>query len=313
MTQLKKSNLKGSLILILASLIWGLAFVVQSHAADLVPPFLFNSLRSFVAALFLLGILALRKKRDGKEILPASPAARKRAIVGGTVCGILLAISVNFQQFGIAAYPAGAAAEARAGFITALYVVIVPLIALVLGQRLRIATVGAVLLSVVGIYLLCLSGGIEHIYLGDVLVLLCAIAFSFHIVTVDRLGESVDGMLLSALQFAVCGILSGVLAIFFERATLHGVWQAMLPILYMGIFSSGIGYTLQIYGQRYAEPAVASLAMSPESVFAALGGWLILGNKLTLREFLGCTLVFLAIVLAQLPQLLSTKKRKNTP
>ncbi len=305
------NNLKGTLILGFAALIWGLAFVAQGQAAALVPPFLFNSLRSFVAALFLWLLLLWKDRKDQLPLIPRDPAARRDLWFGGGLCGVLLTVSVNFQQLGIVAYPAGTAAEARSGFITALYVVLVPLIGVFLGKKLHLPVLGAVALATGGVYLLSLSGGIDQIYLGDILVFGCAVSFSFHILTVDHYGDRIEGIRLSMLQFLICGILSGLLSIFTEEPTLSGILTAVPQILYMGIFSSGVGYTLQIYGQRLAEPAIASITMSLESVFAALGGWLINGNTLSTRELAGCALVFLAIILAQLPQLLASRRAKE--
>lgn len=308
MIQQKRNNLKGCIILCLASLIWGLAFVAQSDAAGLVPSFLFNCLRSLIAAIFLLGVLLIRRLKTKESPLPSSPKGRRGAILGGVLCGVLLTVSVNLQQFGIANYPAGVPTEARGGFLTALYVVLVPLLSVFLGKKLNPITIISVLISVCGFYLLCLWEGVEGIYLGDLLMLLCALSFSFHILNVDKYGAEIDGMLLSMIQFAVCGVLSGILSIGFETVVWENVLQAAFPVLYTGIMSSGIAYTMQIYGQKYAEPALASLAMSPESVFAALGGWVLSGNALKLPELLGCTLVFGAIILAQIPELRARKK-----
>ena len=312
MIEQKRNNIKGSLILGTAALIWGLAFVAQSDAADKVPPFLFNSLRSLIAAIFLFCALLVRKLTTKQNILPSEPINRRRVVTGGILCGILLTVSVNLQQAAITIYPAGAAAEARGGFLTALYVVFVPIIALFMGKKLELPILGAIVIATGGFYMLCLWGGIESIYLADLLVLLCAVSFSFHILSVDHYSGFMNGMLLSMVQFLICGILSGVISLAVENAV---VWENLLsaafPILYTGIMSSGVAYTMQIYGQKYAEPAVASLSMSLESVFAALGGWLILGNALSLPEFIGCALVFLAIVLAQLPQLLETRRTRK--
>lgn len=307
----RRNNIKGSLILGTAALIWGLAFVAQSDAADKVPPFLFNSLRSFIGAFFLLAILWIKKLTTHTPILPTEPQNRKKVWVGGILCGIFLTISVNLQQFGISSYPAGAAAEARSGFLTALYVLIVPILTLFMGKKLNLPTVGAILIATGGFYLLCLSEGISGIYLGDLLVFLCAVSFSFHILSLDHYNRFMNGMLLSMLQFTVCGVLSGLLSIGLEEVVWKNVLSAAFPILYTGIMSSGVAYTMQIYGQKYAEPAIASLSMSLESVFAALGGWVIAGNALSLPEFLGCALVFLAIVLAQMPQLIESRRAKK--
>jgi drug/metabolite transporter (DMT)-like permease len=228
-------------------------------------------------------------------------------LIGGALCGVFLAISVNLQQFGLALYPAGAASEARAGFLTALYVVIVPIISVFVGKKIKAPMWIAVAVATVGIYLLSLSGGLDSIYFGDVLVFCCAISFSLHILVVDRYGDPVGGILLSMMQFLVCGVISGILSLCFESVDWANVLAATPQILYLGIMSSGIAYTLQIYGQKFAEPAVASITMSLESVFAALGGWLISGNTLTLPEFCGCALVFVAILVAQIPQFFEKK------
>lgn len=300
-------NIKGSAILCLAALIWGLAFVAQTGAAHLVPPFLFNALRSFIGSAFLALLLLAIKLKNGTSIFPNEPTQKREMLIGGLLCGTLLAVSVNFQQFGLSNYPAGAASEARGGFLTALYVILVPILSVFIGKKIRIPVWIAVGVSMIGIYLLSLSEGIENIYLGDILMFICAISFSLHILAVDRYGISIGGVLLSMLQFLVCGMLSLLLSLIFEEIMWANIIAALPQILYLGIMSSGIGYTLQIVGQRYAEPAVASLSMSLESVFAALGGWLIVGNTLSPKELIGCILVFGAIVLAQLPQFFEKK------
>ncbi len=296
-----RQNLKGSLILCIASLIWGVAFVAQSTAADKVPSFLFNSLRSFIGSLFLLLLLFVRGRVSKQPIFPSTKTARKKALLGGFLCGVFLTVAANFQQFGIAYYPSGVATEARAGFLTALYVILVPLFSIFVGKLPRINLLLAVGVATAGVYLLCLSDGIGSIYLGDLFLLCCAIAFAFHILTVNRFVSDVDGILLSALQFLTCGILSAILSLIFEDVSWNNVLSAASQILYLGIASSGIAYTLQIIGQKFAEPTVASITMSLESVFAALGGWLIAGNALSGRELFGCALVFAAIILAQIP------------
>ena len=306
------NNVKGSAILALAALIWGLAFVAQAQAADLVPPFAFNSLRCFIGALALFAVLGIKSIKTKTSTFPTEKAKIKEMLLGGILCGIFLTVSVNFQQFGLSVYPDGSASEARAGFITALYVVLVPVVSMLFGKKSNLSIWCAVAVATCGIYLLSLSEGLHNIYLGDILMLGCALTFTFHILVIDRYGEPVGGMLLSALQFLVGGILSGILALCFETVVWESVIAAAPQLLYMGIMSSGVAYTLQIYGQRYAEPPVASLTMSLESVFAALGGWIISGNTLTPREFGGCALVFTAIILAQLPQFFGKKAKVKT-
>lgn len=306
----KYGNLKGSLLLCLAALIWGLAFVAQSDAADLVPPFLMNCLRSFISAVFLFIVFVLVNRGKKIPLIPKDAPTRRTVLTGGAVCGVMLAVSVNFQQFGIALYPENAASEAHAGFITALYVILVPIFSIFRKKRVASMVWIAVAIAVAGFYLLCFSGGADGLYLGDLLIFFCAVAFSFHILCVDKYVGAVGGIRLSMLQFIVCGAVSGVMSLIFElsRISLQSVLAAALQILYLGIMSSGVAYTLQIIGQRYAEPSVASLSMSLESVFAALGGWLISGNALGVNEIWGCILVFGAIVLAQLPPV---RKKKN--
>ncbi|MBQ9965845.1 MAG: DMT family transporter [Clostridia bacterium] len=298
-----KNNIKGSLILIAAALIWGLAFVAQTSGAEVVPPFFLNSARSFIGALFLLTFLLLKDKRKGISIIPRNKEDKLLLLKGGIICGIFLSISVNFQQFGIAAYPDGVASEARSGFLTALYVILVPLFAIFKGNKISIKVLLGVIIAVIGIYMLCLTGGIDAIYLGDILVFICAICFTFHIMSVDKFVAKVDGVRLSMVQFIICGIISGILSLIFEldNLSVSNIISAILPILYLGIMSSGVAYTLQIVGQKFAEPTIASISMSLESVFAALGGWLISGNTLSVRELIGCALVFIAIIVAQLP------------
>ncbi len=220
------------------------------------------------------------------------------------VCGICLAISVNFQQFGIAAYPKGVSSEARAGFLTALYVILVPIFSVCLKKKVGVPVLMGVVIAVIGVYLLCFSGGVSGFYLGDVLVFLCAISFALHIMSVDRFVAITGGVKLSIMQFSVVAVISAVLALIFEfeQISISNILAAAPQILYLGVMSSGVAYTLQIVGQKYAEPTVASITMSLESVFAALGGWVISGNSLTFRELIGCSLVFLAIIVAQLPQ-----------
>ncbi len=317
---MQHNNLKGSLILGTASLIWGLAFVAQSAAAE-VPSFLVNSLRSFISVVFLWVLYRIQNRKTHAPVFPKDPVKRKTVLRGSILCGVLLTVAINFQQFGITLYPAGKdiAVEAHAGFLTALYVVLVPVFSLFLGKKISPVVWGAVLIAVVGFYLLCFRHGIDGVYLGDLLCFICAIAFSWHILTVDRVVGDIGGVRLSMLQFAVCGILSGILSLCFEHDTVDWsvVWQAALPIVYLGIMSSGVAYTLQIVGQQYAEPAVASLAMSPESVFAALGGFvaglLHITEKrtLSLGEGIGCALVFAAIIFAQIPDLLHRRSDRN--
>lgn len=306
---MKRNNLKGSAMLCLTALIWGLAFVAQSDAAEHIPPFAFNCLRSFLGAIFLFALLVFKHLKNGEEIIPENKETRKISLLGGTLCGVLLAITVNFQQAGLTVYPKGVAVSARGGFLTAIYVVLVPVVAIFFKKKASPIIWGAVAVALAGTYFLCMTEGFSGIYLGDVLMLCCAFGFTFHIITVDSVSGKVGGVWLSFIQFTVCGIISLVLSLIFEKNgfALDNIIAAAPQIAYLGIMSSGVAYTLQIVGQRYAEPAVASISMSLESVFAALGGWIIAGDRMSGREFLGCALVFAAIIIAQLPEMIKKK------
>lgn len=296
---------KGTLFLLLAALIWGMAFVAQTSAADKIGAFTFNASRSIIAALFLLLVIGIRKK-PGKVLIKTKEKATSRHLaIGGTLCGITLFITVNFQQFGIAAYPENAAVSGRAGFLTATYVVMVALCAWVSGKKPHPMTLIVAVGCIIGMYMLCLSNGFSGIYLGDILVLICALGFTAYILVVDHF-QKLDGFMLSCIQFFVCGVLSLIATLIFEKPSAQALLAAWLPIVYAGIFSSAIGYTLQIVGQKYADPAVASIVMSLESVFAALAGWIILNERLGFHELIGCGLVFLSVILAQVPE--SAKK-----
>jgi drug/metabolite transporter (DMT)-like permease len=292
---------KGTLLLLLAALIWGMAFVAQSSAADKIGAFTFNASRSMIAALFLLAVILIRKMFGKVSIKTKEEASSNNLVIGGTLCGITLFLAVNFQQFGIAAYPENTAASGRAGFLTATYVVMVALCAWASGKKLHPMTLVATVGCVIGMYMLCLYDGFSGIYLGDILVLVSAVGFTAYILVVDHFSK-LDSLRMSCIQFLVCGILSLIATLIFEKPNAHALLAAWLPVFYAGIFSSGLGYTLQVVGQKYAEPAVASIVMSLESVFAALAGWIILNERLSFNELFGCGLVFLSVILAQTPE-----------
>ncbi len=306
---MKKNNLMGSSLLCLAALLWGLAFVVQDTVADKIPPFIFNSIRSFVGAAFLFGFMGVMSIKN-KDYIPVPKSVdKKQLIIGSTLCGLMLAISTNLQQFGITLYPDDVPNSARSGFLTALYVIIVPILSVFVRKRVPIIVWVSSVVAIIGFYMLCLFNGISGFYFADILLLCCALTFSLHIIVIDRYCGDVGGVRLSAFQFIVAGIISGVLALIFELDTISvkNILDSTWAILYMGIVSSGIAYTLQIVGQKYAEPAIASITMSLESVFAALGGWAIKGAALEINEIIGCLLVFGAIILAQTPEFFKKK------
>ncbi len=288
------NSFKYSLFMLLAALIWGLAFVAQRVGMDYLGPFSFNAIRFVIGGLVLLPVIAALDKLD-----PARRAARahRRSLwIAGLLCGTLLFGATALQQFGIIYTSVG-----KAGFITALYILIVPLIGLLMKKPVSLRIWISVAVALFGMYLLCLAGEGGRLQLGDLLVLLCAIVFSFHIIVVDRYSPLVDGVRLSCIQFFVAAFCHGVCALFTETLTWAGLRGGMISILYTGVLSSGVAYTLQIIGQKHLAPTVAALLLSLESVFAVLGGWLILHQSMSGRELLGSALIFAAIILAQIP------------
>ena len=307
---MKTNNLKGTLILAVASLIWGMAFVAQNMISDTIPSFTVNASRSFIAAIFLYIFWKITTRNKKAPFFPKDKSNRKKYYTAGIVCGICLTIAANLQQFGITMYPKNAPTEAHAGFLTALYVILVPMFSVFLRKKVGLLVGIGGIIAAVGIYLLCFSGGMGGFYTGDIVLFSCAIAFTFHILSVDKYVSYTGGVKLSIMQFFIVGVLSLIGALIFDikTVTLHNLIDGILPILYLGIMSSGVAYTLQIVGQKYAQPAVASITMSFESVFAVLGGVLFSSGKLTLNEILGCVVMFVAIIVAQIPELLQSKK-----
>lgn len=300
----------GSFLLILAAFIWGTAFVAQTDAAESIPPFTFSALRSLIGAAVLALFLLVRAK---VSTAPAKPIERKRLLAAGLICGVVLSIAMNLQQIGITVYPEHVNnIPGRSGFLTAMYVVLVPIAGLFFKKRVHVFVWIAAGLATVSLWLLCLKNGFGGIYLGDVLMFVCALAFTCHIICVDSLGKHTDGVMLSCLQFLVAGLISAVAALLFEsRTPVSVMMNAWLPILYVGVLSSGVAYTLQIIGQKKTQPAVASIIMSLESVFAVLGGWVVFREVLSGRELLGCVVMFAAVILAQVPQFLERKQENE--
>lgn len=297
---------KGTLLLLLTAMIWGLAFVAQTSASDSVGSFSFNATRNIIATACLSILLFIRKKSGKAPAKDAPEVNPKKLLIGGLLCGTALCVASNFQQFGIASYPEGVASSGRAGFLTATYVIMTAVCAIIGGKKPHFLVLIACAFCIVGMYLLCAPNGMSGLYLGDVLELCCAVCFTAQILLVSHY-SSLDGMSLSCLQFAVCGAISLICALIFEDTKMSDLLSAWLPLIYAGVFSSAIGYTLQVFGQKYAEPAVASIVMSLEAVFAAIAGWLILGECLGSRELIGCALVFVAVLLAQTPELLDKR------
>lgn len=291
-----KQQIKSSLILLLTATIWGVAFVAQSVGMEYIGPFTFNAIRCVLGGLVLIPVILVLKKKKETGAENQEKEDKKTLWTGGIACGVILCIASNLQQFGIMEASVG-----KSGFFTALYIVMIPVIGIFIGKRPGIKLWFCVALAVVGMYLLCMKDGSFTIERADIMLLLCALAFSFHILVVDYFSPKVGGVKMSCIQFFVCGVLSAVGMLFTETPDISNIQAAWLPLLYAGLLSCGVGYTLQIVGQKGINPVIASLIMSLESVISALAGWVILGQVLSLKEIIGCVLMFVAIVITQIP------------
>lgn len=302
---MRGNTVRQNVFPVLAALIWGTAFVAQSVGADYVEPFTFNTARSGIAFLFLLILCAVfrrTRKQDFSGAAEARPAARRDLILGGICCGTALTVAANLQQKGLETTTSG-----KAGFITALYIVIVPIAGIFLKKRAPRTIWLSVALAVAGLYCLCITEDLT-VTTGDFYVLLCAFCFSAHILIIDHFTQKVDGVELSCVQFLVATVLSAAGMVLTESPSLAALVQCAWPILYVGVFSSGVAYTLQILAQKDSNPTVVSLLLSLESVFATLAGAVVLHDRMNGREYLGCLLMLAAVVLAQLPA-----SRKHAP
>lgn len=292
-------NFSGIIMLTMCSLIWGTAFIAQSVGAEYLEPLTFNCARSFFAALFLLPCFLIFDKLAGKPLSlwgTKDKATRQKLLRGGVICGVALAIASLFQQIGMAHTTVG-----KAGFITSLYIVIVPILGMLFFKnKVNILQWLSVVIATVGMYFICINEAFT-INKGDMFILTCAFCFTIHILCIESVIQGLDGVRLSFIQLFVCALINGVLMFIFETPSWKNLTLAWEAVAYAGIMSSGVGYTLQIIGQKHVSSVIASMLMSLESVFAMLSGWLLLGQVLTTRELWGCALVFVAIILAQIP------------
>ncbi|WP_312940089.1 DMT family transporter [Oscillibacter sp.] len=294
----KTSFIRQNVFPILAAIIWGTAFVAQSVSTEFVQPFTFNAARFAIAFVFTLGLAVLfriRRKRDFGEQAKPRPHYRRELFLSGLCCGAALTLGNNLQQRGLESTTSG-----KAGFITALYIVIVPILGIFLKKKVGKGVWASVALAVVGLYFLCIRDGFT-ISEGDFFMFLCSLCFSAHILMIDHFTEKVDGVELSCAQFLVAAVLSSVGMLAAEQPSWEALQACVWPILYVGIFSSGVAYTLQILAQRDSNPTVVSLLLSLEAVFAVLAGAVLLGDRMSGREYFGCGLMLIAVVLAQIP------------
>ena len=292
------NHVRQNLFPLLAALIWGTSFVAQSVAADSIGPFTFNAARSAIAFVFLLVlslVLWLLQRRDSLGAEAPRPGAWRDLALGGLCCGTALAVAAFFQQKGLETTTAG-----KSGFITALYIVIVPLAGVLLKKKPPRAVWISVVLAVAGLYCLCITESFS-ISMGDFYTLLCAFCFSAHILVIDHFTQRVDGVRLSCVQFLVATVVSSAGMVLMETPSWGALQACALPVLYVGVLSSGVGYTLQILAQKGSNPTVVSLLLSLESVFATVAGAVVLHDQMNAREYLGCVLMLAAVILAQLP------------
>ncbi len=293
-----KKAMRSNLLLALAALIWGAAFVAQSVGMEYVGGFTFNGCRFLIGGVVLIPLIFYGERRQAekeKETGKSWWQRHKTGVAGGVCCGAILFVASSFQQFGVARTTVG-----KAGFITALYIIIVPLFGIFLKKKIPWSLWVSVSLATAGMYLLCMTGGLG-VNLGDVYVFVCAICFSFHILAIDYFSPKGDGVVISCAQFFTAGVISWIMTSVFEKPNLQSIMAAWAPILYAGIMSCGVAYTLQVVGQKNTDPVLASLILSLESAFSLIAGWVILGQKLSPKELGGCALVFGAIILAQVP------------
>lgn len=297
----RKNNFIGSILLSLCAIIWGSSFVAQTTGAEYVGPFTFIAMRSLLGAVALMPVVVVMsffKKKNQKENSEKMSAEEKKYLLrGGVACGVVLCVASCLQQLGID----GGTEPGKAAFITALYILLVPIFSLALGKKIRPIIWPCVVVSVVALYLLCVKEG-GRIQPSDFYVLACAFSYTVHILVIDKVSPKVDGVMLSMVQFLVAGLIALIPMFLLEEVSIDLLIKAAPSIAYSGIMSSGVAYTLQILGQQRTEPTIATMIMSLESVFGVLTAMVILHQVPTLREGIGCVLMFVAIIVAQLPE-----------
>lgn len=288
-----KREFKASIMLFATAIIWGLAFVAQAAGMEHLGPLSFTASRCFVAVVFLYLTYKffMMKSASYRE----EKFDMKRTLVGGSICGLVFTIAINLQQVSLIYTTA-----AKASFLTALYIVFIPVIGLFFGRRPSVKIILCIFLAMVGTYLLSIKGGL-NINRGDLIVILSALVFAIHILLLTKYSTNTNAVLVSLVQFAVCGVISLVGALVLEDISMDGILKSYVTILYVGILSSGVGFTIQLMALKDLEPVVASMICSLESVFGALFGWLILSQEMTEREIFGAIIIFLATIFAQVP------------
>lgn len=294
-------KMKSNIMLLLTAFIWGSAFVAQKSGMDYIEPFTYNGIRTFVGGLVLIPVLIFFTKKNNKQKGENEKVfdfqKDKMAVIGGVCCGMALFVASSLQQFGVSYTTAG-----KAGFITTLYVVFVPIISVLLRKKVRPIMWICVVLGAVGLYLLCMTDASFRLQFGDMLVLLCAVAFAVHILVIDHFSPKADGVKISCVQFLVSGVMGLICMLIFETPDLGDILACWLPILYAGVLSCGVAYTLQVVAQADADPTAASLILCLESVFAVISGAILLHESMSPRELMGCAVIFVAVIISNLPE-----------
>lgn len=295
----KKMRILGPVLLVSAAMIWGLSFVAQKQGMEYVDGFTFNGIRSLIGGIVLLPVIFIRSKKNPIRLSPAEKKqSRKDNVKSILIVGTMLCIGSNLQQFAFDYIEPG-----KVGFITALYMLLVPLISFIAYKKKQpVTTWIGVLLGVGGLYMICMGGSASFsLGKGEILALLCSIAFALHIIVIDKFASKMDCIVLSCGQYFVTGIVSCILMFIFEKPDINGIMQAAVPILYAGIMSCSCAFTFQIIGQKYTDPTLASMLLCLESVFSVIFSFIILGERMTTIEYIGCAVMFTAIIIAQLP------------
>lgn len=304
-----KTSFKGVFLLLLTAFIWGISFVAQSEGMESVDAFTFQAVRTLMGSMVLVPFIWFRNRGGAKNLSDEEKSAKKaqnrKTWIYGSILGVFLAVATDFQQFAFYHSTAG-----KIAFITAMYMFFVPIVGLFFRKRIPLLTWGCILLGFVGLYFLSISGeGFSSINKGDIQAFICAWFFTGQILLIDRFAPKCDGVKLSCIQFFVSGMISLVLMFIFENPQISAIKSAALPILYSGVMSCGVAYTLQIIGQKYCEATIASLLMCMESVFATLSAAVLINEKLTGREIAGCVIMFTAILITQFADIIKSRRK----
>ena len=299
----KRQRIISYILLVIGAFIWGSAFIFQKKGMDYIGPLAFNGIRNLMGATALVPFILITDKRKDAQTLEREKKSRKILFKAGVICGVCLAAASTVQQYALVYTSTG-----KVGFITTLYIIFVPIVGIFIGKRFRPVLWVSAVLAIIGLYILCLKRGEENtLQSGDWMALACAFLFAFQILSLDKYTDLVSPLKLACVQFYVCGIICCTLMLIFEKPTVSAILAAYVPLLYAGLLSTGVAYTFQAIAQKNTNPVIASLIMSLESVFCVLTSWVLLGEVMTGREMLGCLIIFIGIIVAQLPDF----KKKN--